>query len=320
MMALLAGLLSIFTGDAASEPLLLQGYVEADYVRVGSPVAGTLAELAVTEGGKVAKGQALFALDAVTDRAARDQAAAELAQAEALLTNLRKGKRPDELQEIAARKAQAEASARLSEATMRRQVALARQDFAAQSQLDAARAQLARDHAQIQQLAAEYRTALQGAREDEILAQEALVAQKRAELAKADKRLADLAPPAPADALVEKLFYRPGEFVTAGQPVVSLLPPANLKLVFFVPQIRLGAIQVGQPVGLACDGCAAGLKGRVSFIATQAEYTPPVIYSVGNRDKLVFRVEARPDGDPLALHPGQPVDVTLVPLAALPAR
>ena len=312
MMALLAGLLSIFTGAAEPETLTLQGYVEGDYLRIGSPWSGTLVDLPVAEGGTVAKGAELFSLDTVIERAARDQAAAVLAQAEAQLTNLKKGKRPDELKAIAAQKAQAEASERLSQATLRREEALVRRDFAAQAQLDAARAALDRDRALIRQSAADYRTALLGARDDEIAAQEALVEQRRAELAQADKHLLELAPRAPADAFVEKLFYRPGEVVAAGQPVVSLLPPGNVKLVFFLPEPRLGAVRIGQTVAFACDGCAAGAEGRVSFIASQAEYTPPVIYSIGNRDKLVFRIEARELANPLNLHPGQPVDVTLV--------
>ena len=107
--------------------------------------------------------------------------------------------------------------------------------------------------------------------------------------------------------MVEKVYYRPGEFVAAGQPVVSLLPPANVKLVFFLPEPRLGALKVGDPIAYHCDRCVDG-EALVSFIATQAEYTPPVIYSVESRDKLVFRVEAR---GTLALNPGQPVDITV---------
>ncbi len=311
MFSLLAGLLSLFTG--AASPLTLQGYVEGEYVRVGSPLAGTLAALDVREGDSVTAGAPLFALDTVTDRAARDQAAAGLAQDDAMLADLRKGKRPDELKSIAEQKAQAEASERLSAATLKRQEDLVRTGNAAQQALDQARSALDHDRALIRQLAADYRVARLGARPDEIAAQEDRVAADRADLAKADKRLRDDAPAAPAAAFVEKVFYRPGEVVAAGQPVVSLLPPANVKLVFFVPEPRLGAVQVGQVVAYACDGCAAGTTARISFVSSQVEYTPPVIYSVGSRDKLVYRVEARPLANPLALHPGQPVDVTLAP-------
>jgi HlyD family secretion protein len=311
MFAVLTSFLSLFSATPA--PLHLQGYVEGEYVRIGSPIAGTLTELNVREGDRVSEGATLFSLDTIADRAARDQAAAQLAQAEALLANLRKGKRPDELKAIAAQKTQAEASERLSLATLRRQEALVAPGYATRQALDQARASLERDRALVAQSAADLRVARLGGREDEIAAQEALVALNHAELTRAEKRLSDLAPPAPAAALVEKLFYRPGEYVEAGHPVVSLLPPANVKLVFFIPEPRLGRLAVGQNVAYACDGCAPGTQARISFIASQAEYTPPVIYSLGSRDKLVFRVEARPLADPLALHPGQPVDVVAEP-------
>jgi HlyD family secretion protein len=98
--------------------------------------------------------------------------------------------------------------------------------------------------------------------------------------------------------------------VAAGAPVVSMLPPENVKVRFFVPQPQLGAIQVGDMVEVRCDACAPGLTAEISFIAPEAEYTPPVIFSREMRAKLVFLVEARPR-QPDALRPGQPVDVTI---------
>ncbi len=96
------------------------------------------------------------------------------------------------------------------------------------------------------------------------------------------------------------------------QPVVRLLPPGNIKLRFFVPQDELGRLRLGQALEAACDGCGAPIPARISYIATQAEYTPPVIYSREVRGKLVFMVEARPQADQATrLHPGQPVDVRL---------
>ncbi len=291
-----------------AEPLRLQGYVEGEYVRVGPNGAGTLAQVMVRDGDRVALGAPLFTLDTVIERAARDQAKAELERAEAQLADLQKGKRPDELKAINEQKAQAGAALRLSEVTLKRQDVLAKADYASRARLDEARAAVDRDRAQVRRLEAEYRTALAGARPDEIAAQEALVGQKRLELVKAEKRLADLSPGAPVDSLVEKVYYRQGEFVPAGQSVVSLLPPGNVKLVFFLPEPRLGELKVGDTIAYGCDRCPAG-EARVSVIATQAEYTPPVIYSVESRDKLVFRVEARAGAAPLALNPGQPVDV-----------
>ena len=111
------------------------------------------------------------------------------------------------------------------------------------------------------------------------------------------------------DDLPDEALVMPCGYI--GAPVVSLLPPGNVKVRFFVPETKLGAVAVGQKVTLACDGCGS-IAGTIVFIATQAEYTPPVIYSKDNRTKLVFLVEAKPaPEDAMKLHPGQPVDVTL---------
>jgi HlyD family secretion protein len=109
---------------------------------------------------------------------------------------------------------------------------------------------------------------------------------------------------------VEQIYYRPGETVPAGRPVVALLPPGNLKIRFFAPQAILPEIKYGDVVGVSCDGCEKGLTAKVSFIARSAEFTPPVIYSQEERAKLVFLIEARPE-KPEKFRVGQPVTVTL---------
>jgi len=116
----------------------------------------------------------------------------------------------------------------------------------------------------------------------------------------------------PVTGTVEEVYYRPGEMVPAGRPVVSLLPPGNIKVRFFVPEAVLPSIAYGDTVKVGCDGCEADLTAQVSFIAKQSEFTPPVIYSLEERSKLVFLIEALPD-KPKALRVGQPVDVTLLP-------
>lgn len=114
----------------------------------------------------------------------------------------------------------------------------------------------------------------------------------------------------PVTGTVEQVYFRPGEVVAAGRPVVALLPPGNLKVRFFVPQGELARIALGDKVRVTCDGCAPNLSAKVSFIARSAEFTPPVIYSLEERAKLVFLVEALPD-DPKAVRVGQPVGVQL---------
>ena len=117
---------------------------------------------------------------------------------------------------------------------------------------------------------------------------------------------------APVAALVENTFFSRGEWVPAGQSVLSLLAPDKIKVRFFVPEEVLGSIKIGQSVSLNCAGCGAPIKGNINFIATQPEFTPPVIYSKESRAKLVFYVEAKPPLDQaVRLHPGQPVSVSL---------
>jgi len=116
----------------------------------------------------------------------------------------------------------------------------------------------------------------------------------------------------PVTGTVQQVYYRPGELVPAGRPVISLLPPGNLKVRFYVPEALLPKITYGDEVTVSCDGCAPGLTAKVSFIAGSSEYTPPVIYSLDERSKLVFLIEARPE-KPDALRVGQPVSVTLAP-------
>lgn len=122
----------------------------------------------------------------------------------------------------------------------------------------------------------------------------------------------------PVAGTVQQIYFRSGEMVSAGKPVLAILPPGNLKIRFFVPQETLPRIAYGDTVRVRCDGCAADITAKVSFIARSAEFTPPVIYSLQERDKLVFLIEALPD-KPEALRVGQPVDVALGAPSSAPA-
>jgi HlyD family secretion protein len=139
---------------------------------------------------------------------------------------------------------------------------------------------------------------------------EAALRQAKANLEWAQTRLARRNAHSPSDGTIEQIYYRPGETVPAGRPVVALLPPGNLKIRFFAPQAVLPELKYGDVVGISCDGCDKGLTAKISFIARSAEFTPPVIYSVEERAKLVFLIEARPER-PEKFRVGQPVTVTL---------
>ncbi len=141
---------------------------------------------------------------------------------------------------------------------------------------------------------------------------EAALRQANANLAWSETRLARRRAVSPAEGTIQQIYYRPGETVPAGRPVVALLPPANLKIRFFAPEARLPDIKFGDIVTIFCDGCEPGLTATVSFIARSAEFTPPVIYSMDERNKLVYLIEARPQ-QPEKFRVGQPVSVTLAP-------
>jgi HlyD family secretion protein len=315
MRSTLSGLLiatAVLAGCSRDAPQLYQGYAEGEFVRVASPYAGSLASLGVQRGARVEAGAPLFALEQENEKAARDEAMQGLKRAEAQAENLKKGKRPAELDAIIAQRQQARAAMNLSEADFARDRALAKAGFISSQKLDASRTALERDRERLKEMESQLASAKLAARVDEIRAAEAQVAASRAALARADWSLAQKSVKAPVAGLVQDTLYVLGEWVPAGNPVVSLLPPQNIKVRFFVPETRISALKAGQSVTVSCDGCAAPIPATINYIAPQAEYTPPVIYSKENRGKLVFLVEARPaPADATKLRPGQPVDVRL---------
>ncbi len=290
----------------------LQGYAEGEFVRVAAPFAGTLVRLDVQRGSQVQAGAPLFALEADNEAAARREAEDRARRAQAQLENLRKGRRPTEIDAIRAQLAQAQAAATLSATELRRQQDLVAKGFVSRQRLDEARTAVERDSARLDELRAQLATSRLAARPDEIRAAEAEASAAKASLEQADWRLKQrTAVSAVTGVVADTLFVR-GEWVGAGQPVLTLLPPENVKARFYVPEPRLGAVTVGQGVELRCDGCPAPVRATVTWISPQAEYTPPVIYSKDSRARLVFLVEARPSpADAARLKPGQPLDVKL---------
>ncbi|APV49098.1 secretion protein HlyD [Betaproteobacteria bacterium GR16-43] len=290
----------------------LQGYAEGEYVRVAAPFAGTLVRLEVARGASVAPGAPLFALEAENETAARREAEDRVRRAEAQRDNLKKGARPTELEALRAQVAQTQSSAELARRDLTRTEELVKKGFLPPQKLDEARMAVENTRQRVRENESQLATANLGGRPDEIRAAESEVEAARASLAQADWRLRQKTVASTVTGLVTDTNFVAGEWVPAGAPVVAVLPPENVKVRFFVPEPRLGAVKVGQAVELACDGCPAKIAATVSFVAPQAEYTPPVIYSRESRAKLVFLVEARPaKADAAKLHPGQPVDVRL---------
>jgi HlyD family secretion protein len=300
------------TGCSPNSSNVFQGYIEGEYVYVASPLGGALTNLAVARGDVVKAGQLLFELERGSEATAVQQAEKNLAQAQSQLDDLNKGKRPTEIASLEAQLERARASLKLSTADLARQEQLGGADVVSKEELDQARAQRDADQAQVDQLAADLETAKLGGREDVIRAAGAAVESQKAALDKARWSFDQKQQFAPTDALVQDTLYRAGEWVAAGNPVVELLPPANVKVRFFVPQAVLPRIKTGQTVNVTFDGGPHACSATVNYISTQAEFTPPVIYSRENRSKLVFMIEAKfSPTDAADLRPSQPVDVEL---------
>ena len=109
------------------------------------------------------------------------------------------------------------------------------------------------------------------------------------------------------------MIRNPGDIAGPSAPVLSLLPDGAIKLKLYVAEPDFASIAVGDRLAVRCDGCPAGLTARVSYASPDPEFTPPVIYSLETRQKLVHLIEARPEGEASMLKPGQIVDVDLSP-------
>jgi len=245
------------------------GYGEGDYALIAAPQPGWVEKLTVERGQTVKPGDLLFVLDTTAQQASQNQAEATLNQTKASL-------------------AQEESNLVYMRTELVRQNGLARANAGTPAQRDQALTNYQQSAARIAQLKAE-------------------IAQMQASLAGAAYSLSQRSVVAQAGGPVQDIFFRPGEYVPGSTPVVSILPPANVYVRFFVPQSELAGVKLGDKVEIDCDGCKP-MRATITFIASQVEFTPPVIFSVENREKLVFKLEARAPGG-VPIHPGQPVTV-----------
>jgi HlyD family secretion protein len=288
-----------------------QGYADADFVKVGPTQQGLVTAIHVRRGDKIAKGAPLFDQDDTNDKAALDQSARQLAQAEQQLANLQNGGKPTEIAQAEANVTDAEAARDKIKADLARNQTLLKTGAASAQVVDQEQADARSADAKVavQQAALAQLRAPMG-RPDEVKAQEAAVKALQAALDMARWRLDQRHVASPVSGVVADTLAEPGETLAAGAPVVSILPPENIFVRFFVPEADLALVHQGDEVAISCDSCPANLSGQISYVAPQAEYTPPVIYSESTRAKFVFLVEAKTKPEQAALlNPGQPVTV-----------
>lgn len=284
------------------------GYVEADYLYVAAQTPGQISEIAVVEGQWVEEGDLLFVLASTQQQALLAAAKAQVDAARANAANLETGSRADEQAVIRAALAKAEADLGLASTSLARSEKLFSQGLIPQAKLDQDRTVLASAEAQVSQLRAQLRVSELPAREAQLLAAEANLATARANAQKAAADLEDRSMAAPVAAQVERLFFVAGEMAPAGVPVVALRTAGALRVKFYIPEPDLPRFALGDPLAVTCDGCPAGLTAHLSHIASEPQFTPPILYSRDERRRLTFLAEAVLDPDS-ALHPGQPVSV-----------
>lgn len=287
-----------------------QGYLEGEFIYVGSPLAGQLETLAVQKGERVEAKTPLFSLERSAEKAAQEQAARQLEAAQSRVADLKKGSRPSELAALEAQVDQAKTGAELARVEYTRIEALHRTNVVSDNDFDRARLTFEQARRLSDQLAAQLATARLGGRSDVVAGAEAEAMSAQAAKVKADWSVDQKTQTAPRAGLVYDTLYRQGEFVPAGSPVVALLAPDLLKVRFFLPEAELASIKTGDVVKVTFDGRPT-LEARVNYVSPQPEYTPPVLYNRENRSKLVFMVEALfAPADARDLHPGQPVEVS----------
>jgi len=290
----------ILRRHGGSNDELFTGYVVSDNLYLSSPVAGTLISVAVRRGQRVAAGDSLFRVDP-TVRAAQAEQARELIT----INEKQMEQQQSGLEGARAELAAAQADAAFYGVQVERLTAARNEERGSVAQLDLEQAQASRDSATHRRDAAavQVETALAA-----IAASSARVQQARSGLAAAQRELDELSPSAPSAGRIEEVMFKPGESVPANVPIVSIVPDGEVKVRFYVPQSLISSYKPGKTVAIAFDGGRSGITADVEFVASEPEYTPPVIYSLDARQKLMFLVEAIPS-DPGALVPGQPIDV-----------
>jgi len=309
MMRVLILALALLAGCQKQEEDVWQGYVEGEYVLLASPYAGQLQKLFVRRGDQVEAGKPVFVLEQESERQARAEAEERVKSAQARLENLQVPLREPQIQALRESLNQAKAAKELARVNLVREEDLMKKGYTTKPRLDEARSTYVQNTARVKEAEEQLKNAqMPLGRQGELEAAQAEMAAAKAALAQADWKLEQKSVAAPVSGLVQDTFFVIGEWVGAGKPVASLLPPGNVKARFYVPETMLSSMTIGRPIEIRCDGCQP-IDAKVSYVSSQAEYTPPVLYSKESRSKLLFLVEARLPNSPL--RPGQPLDVRL---------
>ncbi len=301
---------SLFAGCLPPEPVAV-GYVEGEYVLLAPLENAQVRSVSVRRGDAVTGGQELATVEGADAEIAVAQSEAALAQARAQLADLKQGKRPEEIAVLEAALRSAEAQAAEARRVMTRTEELKQKGIATQADLDKAATSLEIAEAAVGKARADLEVAKLPARPEAIEAAQHQVDQAEASLEQARWRLSQRRIIAPSTGRISDVIRHAGDLAGPAAPILSMLPDGAVKIKFYVREGDFSSIAVGDRLAVRCDGCPDGLTARVSYVAPDPEFTPPVIYSLESRQKLSHLVEAKPEGNAAALQPGQIVDVAL---------
>ena len=301
---------SLLSACGPGAPLAV-GYVEGEFVLLAPIEVAQVETVSVRRGDRVEPGKPVVSLEAADARIAVAQAMSAVAQAEAQLADLKIGKRPEEIAVLEAEQKSAMAQKAEAERVQTRLSDLLIRGTSTQAEYDKAATASEQADAAVGQAEANLAVAKLPARPETIKAAEKQVEQAKAVLQKAEWQLSKRVLSAPSAGRIDDVIRDPGDIAGPSAPVISMLPDGAVKLKVYVPEARFSSVKVGALLDVRCDGCKPGLTARVSYVSPDPEFTPPVIYSLETRQKLVYLVEARPEGDATPLQPGQIVDVDL---------
>jgi len=311
--AIVSFLLLFFLGGCDSGNPTINGYIEADYVHYASSTSGILQTVAVTKGRQVEASALLFSLDNAKERQDYQQALSQLASENALLKDMQSGLRDAEIDVLHSQLNQAAAALSLAQSKARREQLQYQRKAIAEFEYEKAVSDLQQKKSAVDEIKKRIAANALPARQDRYDAQAARVAMAQASLEKNRWILSNTQRTALTRGRVADIYYRPGEWVPAGNPVIALLPPGNIKVRFFISVAQLAHIKYGQRIEII-NANVPTFAARVIYISPAAEYTPPIIYSNERREKMTFLVEAQPEDSQFAaekLPPGLPVEVKL---------
>lgn len=287
--------------------VVASGHIEAIDVRVAAKVRGRLLQRPVDEGDAVKAGQLLGALDTVDAELSLREAVAQRDQADAVYRLRVAGSRREDIAELAARVEGVQADLAGAEKELKRQDTLVAEGVTTVKTRDDALARRDVLTGQLESTNQALARAKAGSRDQEIDAARATRDAMEARIAQLRQQIADATVVSPIDGIVTEKISEPGELLAAGAPILVITDLGRPWLTVYVAEPDLGKIRLGAPAEVVTDG-GEKRQGKVSFIASTAEFTPRNVQTRDERVKLVYRVKIALDNADGLFKPGMPAE------------